>query len=201
MALLEDWEFLRNQVEKLRTEISALELSSNLVLMLIAAEDHRYGKHPGVDMISVFRAIWRSLFCGKREGASTIAMQLVRVTTGRYERTIKRKIIEMYLAMRLTRNFDEHDIPKMYLAVAYYGWKMNGLKQASNRLHLNQSSLTLNEAASIVARLKYPEPKQPSSKRYRQIEERAKYILRRADNLCPYLDVSRFIVRNADGAL
>lgn len=201
MILEKDWELLKSRVASIKAEIGILEVSPILVVMLIAAEDHRYGRHPGVDLISVARAIWRSLFCGKREGASTIAMQLVRAATGRYERTIKRKILEMCLSLRLTSKSHENDIPILYLAVAYYGWKMNGLRQASRRLQLNLSSLSRIEAASIVARLKYPEPKQPTKKRCRQIEERTKYILKRADKLCAYLDKSHLSLGSANGTL
>jgi len=196
-----EWEVIKQQVASIRAENCDLEISSNLVLMLMAAEDHRYGKHPGVDPISVCRAIWKSLFCGKREGASTIAMQFVRVTTGRYERTLKRKLIEMYLSLLLTKKYRESDIPRLYLAAAYYGWKMNGLKQVSKRLRLDMSTLSRIEAASIVARLKYPEPKQLTSKRCLQIDSRVKYILSRADKLHLKLDNAHFSLSSADGTI
>ena len=201
MIFKDEWEALRTRATIIRAELGGFDMSPNLVFMLIAAEDHRYGKHPGVDIISVFRAVWRTLFCGRREGASTIAMQLVRVVTGRYDRTIKRKFVEMCLAVQLTRNFHKNDIPKMYLAIAYYGWKMNGLMQASRRLHLNQSNLSKFEAAFVIARLKYPEPKQPSMERCRQIEERAGHILRREGKFCASLDMSQYKVSNADGTI
>ena len=183
MRLRTDWEIISKRVDIIKRQIEKMEISPNLVALLVAAEDHRYGKHPGVDLISMCRATWKSLFCGKREGGSTIAMQLVRVLTGRFERTIGRKLVEIYLAIRLTRNVDAHDIPRLYLAIAYYGWQMNGLKQASKRLNFNPSNLAQREAASIIARLKYPEPKQVNEKRCIQISERAKHIIDRADRL------------------
>lgn len=201
MIFEEEWELLRQRVTSINASIGALKVSPNLVLMLIAAEDHRYGRHPGVDPLSVARAAWRSVFTHKREGASTIAMQLVRVATGRYERTIKRKIVEMYLALRLTRDFHQSDIPRFYLAAAYYGWKMNGLRQASKRLRLDLSSLSETEAASVVARLKYPEPRQLTKKRRLQIEQRTRHILSRADWLRANCASRRINLSNLDGAL
>lgn len=183
MKLREDWKLIKGRVAKIQTESEKLNISPALITMLISAEDHRYGSHPGVDPVSICRAVWRSLFCGKKEGGSTIAMQLVRVITGRYERTCRRKIAEMYLAVRLTKHVREADLPKLYLWVAYFGWKMNGLVQASQRLKINLSNMAEFEAANIVARLKYPEPQRRDEKRLSKIRERTKYILMRADAL------------------
>lgn len=116
----------------------------------------------------------------EEEGASTIAMQLVRVLTGRYERTLSRKLLEMYAAMRLTKHINKDEIPRLYLFVAYYGWRMNGLIQASNRLNIDFSNCTDYEAASIVARLKYPEPQKYNQNRHNKILARTKHILLQA---------------------
>lgn len=177
MTIREDWLLLKKQVAYLQIEIDEWTISPALVTMLIAAEDHRFGRHLGVDFVSICRAAWRTIFCGRREGASTIAMQLVRVLTGRYERTLRRKLLEMYLAWRMTRYIKQTDIPKLYLFVAYFGWRMNGLVQASRRLNIDLLAVTDLEAASIVARLKYPEPKKYDQTRHGKIQARAMYIL------------------------
>lgn len=183
MQLCKEWQLIKGRVTTIQNESEKLDISPTLVTMLIAAEDHRYGSHPGVDPISICRAVWRSFFCGKREGGSTIAMQLVRVITGRYERTFRRKIAEIYLAMRLTKHVCGAELPKFYLVVAYFGWKMNGLAQASQRLKIDLSNVSELEAANIVAHLKYPEPQRHDEKRLSRIRERTKYILLRAEAL------------------
>ncbi|CNH46157.1 peptidoglycan synthetase [Yersinia intermedia] len=183
MKNCDGWFLLKNKVKKLQVEIDNWNISPVLITMLIAAEDHRFGRHHGVDFISILRAAWRTIFCGKREGASTIAMQLVRVLTGRYERTLRRKLSEMYLAWRLTKYVKQNDIPKLYLFVAYYGWRMNGLVQASHRLNVNLLDVTDFEAACIVARLKYPEPQNFNRLRDDKIKSRAKHIIRNLRNI------------------
>ncbi|HDL6743150.1 TPA: biosynthetic peptidoglycan transglycosylase [Yersinia enterocolitica] len=177
MKISEDWLLIKKQVAQIKIETDGWDISPVLVTMLIAAEDHRFGRHHGVDLVSICRATWRTLFCGRIEGASTITMQLVRVLTGSYERTLKRKLVEMYLALRLTKYINQVDIPKFYLFVAYYGWRMNGLVQASYRLNIDLLTMTDLEAASIVARLKYPEPQKYDRIRLDKIRARAKYIL------------------------
>ena len=183
MKLREDWQIIKERVATIRNESEKLNMSPAFVTMLIAAEDHRYGSHPGVDPMSICRAVWRSFFCGRREGGSTIAMQLVRVITGRYERTFRRKITEMYLAVRLTKHVRESELPEFYLVVGYFGWKMNGLAQVSQRLKIDPTNASELEAANIVARLKYPEPRRQDEKRLSRIRDRTRYILLRADAL------------------
>lgn len=183
MQLRRDWKLIRVRVANLESECDKLSIAPSLITMLIAAEDHRFGSHPGVDPISICRAVWKSLFCGKSEGGSTIAMQLVRVITGRYERTFKRKILEIYLAVRLTNYVCEADLPKLYLVVAYFGWNMDGLAQAAQRLNVDLTMVSKLEAANIIARLKYPEPQGYNEKRLRKIRKRTKHILLRADAL------------------
>lgn len=180
MMINKDWLLLRQQLTHIQNESKCWVISPNLVTMLIHAEDHRFNRHPGVDFIAICRASWSTLFCRRREGASTIAMQLVRVLTGRYERTLSRKLLEMYLAIRLTKYIKKHDIPRLYLFVAYYGWRMNGLIQASHRLHIEISTLTDYEAASVVARLKYPETRKYNQNRHDKILTRTRHILSQA---------------------
>lgn len=201
MQLRKDWQFIKRRAASIQSDTEKLSISPALVTMLIAAEDHRFGSHPGVDPISICRAVWRSVFCGKREGGSTIAMQLVRVITGRYERTIGRKIAEIYYAVRLTKHVRESDLPKLYLTVAYFGWRMNGLAQTSKRLNINLSNLSELEAANVIARLKYPEPSRHDEKRLNKIRERAKHILQRSDNLFLAAPACQYILRKSNGSI
>ena len=178
-----------------------MEISPTLVALLIIAEDHRFSSHPGVDLLSLCRAVWRTLFCGKREGGSTIAMQLVRVITGRYERTIRRKIAEIYFALRLTKQVPKSDIPKLYLSIAYFGWRMNGLKQASSRLNINPASLSLLDSANIIARLKYPEPRRLDNNRLAKINGRVKYIIKRYDYLIETPSIPELSMSESNGTI
>ena len=201
MRIREDWLLIKQQVAHIQSEIENLAISPHLVTMLIAAEDHRFGKHPGVDPISICRAVRKTLYCGKKEGASTIAMQLVRVLTGHYERTLKRKLVEMYLAVRLTICVPNVDLPKIYLFVAYFGWRMNGLLQVSRRLNINLSAMTEVEAASIVARLKYPEPQKYNKIRLGKIQARTKHILSRTNAFTAAIQSPQFQLGDTNGTL
>ena len=146
--------------------------------LLISGEDHRYFGHNGIDLIAICRVLWRRLAWGVREGASTIEMQTVRILTRRYERTFRRKIKEMLLATSVTYVISKEELPAVYLRIAYFGWRMNGLNQACRRLDLNSSFLTFYEAAALIARLKYPEPRQAPLPRRKQILRRAQHLIK-----------------------
>jgi membrane peptidoglycan carboxypeptidase len=153
-------------------------VSPFLVRLLISAEDHRYFRHAGVDLIAVYRAVWRRVAWGKVEGASTIEMQMTRVVTGNYERTWKRKIKEILLATQVNETIPKTDLPAVYLRRAYFGWRMNGLKQACDRLGLRAGSMTLPDAASVISRLKYPQPRFLLRARWSKIKGRQRHIMR-----------------------
>ena len=70
--------------------------------LLVSGEDHRHGRHAGFNAHAICRAIWyRVAFC-RREGASTIEQQIVRVLTHRFEPTVSRKVRELMLATLLS---------------------------------------------------------------------------------------------------
>ena len=169
-------------IEEVTTKSSHDILSDHLYNYLIAGEDHRFWFHFGVDPIGLLRAIWRTKVYKKREGGSTIAMQLVRTLTKNYQLSTSRKLKEIYLATKLTHTFEKKEILKTYLLVAYYGWSMHGIKQACARLKLDPKNLTPYDAASLIARLKYPEPRHYSNIKKAKIDSRTNHILKRFNN-------------------
>lgn len=179
-----EWKALIKTIEDIELpSFDKILYSHELHKLLIAGEDHRFMYHRGVDIIALCRAVWRTFFCRRREGGSTIAMQLVRVLTGKYEVTFTRKTLEIYLALRMTKYLPKEKIITLYLSVAYFGWNMNGIKQAIEELKYDPHNLSLREAASLIARLKYPEPKSFSKRREKLINVRTDYILTRYEKL------------------
>ena len=146
--------------------------------LLVSGEDHRHGAHPGFDSWAICRALVRRIVSNRREGASTIEQQIVRVITNRFERTLRRKVREVFLASLVASHFPKGLIPSVYLLIGYYGWHMNNYRQACRRLCLNPSTLSLDGASDIVARLKYPEPQVMPSRRSGQIALRKQHLKR-----------------------
>lgn len=157
------------------TDFTDLDTLSKL---LISGEDHRFFYHIGFDSIAIARAIKNRLLHNKVEGASTIEQQLVRVLTSDYQRTFSRKIREILLATTLTSVVPKRVIPKIYLNVAYFGKDMTGLQQTFAELQISKADeISLDDAASIISRIKYPQPTKENNKRLTQIEMRKQHLI------------------------
>ena len=156
----------------------ANESAEKLINFLIVAEDHRYKYHIGFDLIAIFRSILKYIFYDKKEGASTIEQQLVRVVICDYRYNICRKIKEIILACYVKSVFEKKHIALIYLNIAYYGTKYQSLDAILEKFDLTKSDHIDNRTcAEIIARLKYPEPLICSAHRNIQIEMRVKHIL------------------------
>ena len=174
------WQEVRVSVERLEQELvpeTARHPNERMCRFLILAEDRRLGRHPGVDMLALCRAAWKVYFCRSRQGGSTIAMQMVRTLTGRYERTLWRKILEICLAVLVSRHVPAARLPVFYLSCAYYGWRMNNFEQACSRLGIDPNSTSALDDAQLVARLKYPQPRRSDAVGMSKITRRGNHIL------------------------
>lgn len=143
-----------------------------LIELLTIAEDIRFRSHYGVDPIGIARAIV-AMIKGNIQGASTIEQQLVRTVIGRYERTLLRKVREQMIANLISLKYCKRDIANTYLNIAYYGYELIGYKS----LVLKYKKSDLEFLATVVARLKYPEPKIHSGTWEHKINKRRKIIL------------------------
>jgi penicillin-binding protein 1A len=177
--LRKEWAALRSQVI---THYKILSNGSQPVApllaqqLLISGEDHRHRRHRGFDLYAICRAMWNRLTYGRREGASTIEQQIVRVLTNRFEPTISRKIREVLLAALLNEAIPKSVMPKLYLSIGYFGWRMNGFVQACRRLDIRTETLSMEEAGALVARLKYPQPHVLPLSRLMQINRRRDHL-------------------------
>lgn len=142
---------------------------------VVVAEDHRNYLHYGMDFIAIIRAAIQC-FKGNIQGASTIEQQFVRVAIGNYERTIKRKVREIFLALLISSRHSKKDISKAYLSVAYYGTGLTGLSGIKSLLKNHSHSATYDEAISVVSRLKYPETDINKKLWFEKHERRKLYI-------------------------
>ena len=77
---------------------------------VVAVEDKRFYKHPGFDIISIGRAVKNDIEAGQLiEGGSTITQQLAKNMYFSQERSITRKAAELFMALKLERNYDKKE--------------------------------------------------------------------------------------------
>lgn len=154
-----------------------LELSvlTNVQAAVLFLEDRRFFLHRGFELRAPLRVVKR-IVLGKRAGAvSTIDQQLVRIITGRYERTLRRKLREALLAFLLNFHRSKAAIFYTYLHEAYFGYRLEGCELTSRFLFSKPASeLSVEEASFISCLLARPLPKAvfdriESEKNFREI--------------------------------
>lgn len=132
----------------------------------------------GVDPRGLVRALWRNTVSGGvREGASTITQQYVRLTSLTQEKTLRRKIQEAFLALRVESTMSKEDILLGYLNTAYFGAGAYGIDAASRRYFgKGAKALTLPEAAMLAGLVRAPSQLAPT-RNFGGAKERADIVL------------------------
>jgi penicillin-binding protein 1A len=156
------------------------QMPSMLVDAFVAAEDARFYKHQGIDLISIVRAFFKNLEAGTIvQGGSTITQQVTKSFLLTPERSYKRKLREAILAYRIDKKISKEDVLYLYLNQIYLGHGAYGVQAASEN-YFGKSVKNLNLAeCSMLAGL----PQAPSRYSPFRHPERAKqrqiYVLNR----------------------
>jgi len=163
-----------------RIVIPLAEMPRTLTDAFVAAEDSRFYKHLGIDLISIARAFFKNLEAGTIvQGGSTITQQVTKSFLLTPERSYKRKFKEAILAYRIDKAFTKEDILYLYLNQIYLGHGAYGVEAASeNYFGKHAKDLNLAECAMLAglpqAPSKYSPFKHPERAKQRQI-----YVLNR----------------------
>ena len=89
---------------------------------LVAVEDRRFYKHNGFDIIGTTRAIYNDIKANELlEGGSTISQQLAKNLYFPQDNTLQRKIAEIFMAMKIEREYEKEDVLEFYVNGIYYG--------------------------------------------------------------------------------
>ena len=141
-----------------REQVSLDQISPYLVDAVIAEEDNRFYEHSGVDFYGIFRALIKNTQAGRiRQGASTVTQQLARNVFDLRDRTYDRKILEVFLAMRIERFVPKKKIMELYLNRVYFGGGLYGAEAAAKGYFGKPAKeLSVGEAAMLAALLKSP---------------------------------------------
>jgi penicillin-binding protein 1A len=170
--------------EERRSLISIKEVPEQLKLAILAAEDERFYQHTGIDYLGVARAAYANLTQGgRRQGASTITMQVARNFFLSSEKTLTRKLYEALLAFKIENNLEKDQILELYVNQIYLGQRAYGFAAAS-QIYFGKSldKLTLPEAAILAGLPKAPSAYNPVANPQRA-RQRQQYVLRRMREL------------------
>jgi len=162
-------------------------IPKKLVQAFIASEDSAFFDHPGFDVVGIAGAAWKNFSSGRvRGGGSTLTQQTAKallISSEGYEKgrekTIRRKVKELLLALELERKFTKEEILWLYLNNVYLGHHSYGVQSAAeNYFRKNVEDLTLPEMALIAGLPQAPSRYSPFTNP-KNASERREYVLRR----------------------
>jgi penicillin-binding protein 1C len=136
--------------EKYRVFTPLDRISPRLVQATLLHEDRFFGEHPGVNPVAVLRAAWHFCRGERRGGASTITMQLARLSAHMETRTLHGKLAQMLRALEFERHYSKAQLLEAYLNLAPYGRNIEGVGAASEIYFGKEpAQLTLHEAIAL----------------------------------------------------
>lgn len=146
----------------------------------IAVEDGSFYRHYGVDPKGIARALWEIVTTGEKGvGGSTITQQLARGLYLSNEKTFKRKIIEIFTAIRLERSMSKDEILELYLNKIFLGQRAYGVAAAAEVYYgKTLDQLNIAECAMLAALPKAPSDLNPIHDPTAAVERR-NYVLQR----------------------
>ena len=150
----------------------------SLLQAVLAAEDHRFFDHPGVDLRGLMRAAWVNLRTGRvAQGGSTITQQLVKNRLLDPKRTFRRKLDEAWLATLIEWRYSKERILEAYLNEVYLGQRgsiaIRGVSSASRAYFRKEvHQVTVAEAALLAGMIRAPNTYSPGVNPVRARERR-----------------------------
>ena len=134
------------------------EVSPHFLAAILAREDNRFYDHPGIDVIGIARAAVRNLKDRSAvQGASTITMQLARNSFGMFQKTLDRKLVEIFIALRIESKYTKSEILEAYVNRIYYGSGIYGVERASQKYFGKPAAdMSLSESALLAGIIRGP---------------------------------------------
>ena len=163
-------EVIKEFAEERRIEVPFAKIPDILIKAIIATEDPRFFSHKGVDTMGILRAIKEDVIklgrgsLSRPQGGSTITQQLARSLFLYSQQTIRRKLKEMFLALRIEKQYSKEKILELYCNQFYLGHGVYGVETASNLFFgKSVSDLNLEEAALVAGIFRGPSIYSPYS--------------------------------------
>lgn len=165
--------------EERRTFIKIKDVPLHMRQAILAIEDDRFYDHIGIDIYGILRAIVSNVKAGSKQGASTITQQVARNFFLSNERTLKRKIYEILLSLKLERQLTKDQIFELYINQIYLGERAYGFASAAQiYFGIPLSKVSIEQAAMLAGIPKAPAANNPR-KNFVRAKQRSNYILER----------------------
>ena len=173
------------------TTVKFEDISDNIKNAVVATEDRTFYKNSG---INIKRTILAVMTLGKFGGGSTITQQLAKNAYLTQKQTVDRKAKELFLALEINKKYEKNDILTMYLNNSYFGNGIWGIQDASLKYYgKSAKDISVEEAATLVGILKWPEA-------YNPLYKEGKFAKDRRDTVLQNMVNTKFITQDVANA-
>jgi penicillin-binding protein 1A len=161
--------------EQRRTLLAQKDIPKVFLQALVAVEDSNFYEHGGIDVKGIARAAWHDLTTMSfQQGASTLTQQLSRNLFLKPDKTPRRKLQEMMLAMQIEQRYSKDEILRMYCNQVYMGHGRYGLAAAAEfYFGKHAAELDLAESALLAGLIQRPEGLSPFKNADASVRRRA----------------------------
>ena len=160
-----------------RTSVPLAKVPEHVRHAVLAAEDRRFYSQPGISPTGVLRAAWANVRGGEiSQGGSTITQQYARAQYLTQERSFRRKLREVLIAVKLDRTYSKDQVLEHYLNTIYFGRNAYGIDAAAEAyFDRPASALTAEQGAVLAGLIRAPSVLDPrlepeaATRRFRQV--------------------------------
>lgn len=146
-----------------RTDVKLSQVPQYVQDAVIAAEDRGFYTEPGVSIRGTVRAAVNDVLGRSTQGGSTITQQYVKNAYLNSDQTLTRKLKELAISLKLSRQYSKHDILQNYLNTIYFGRQAYGIEAAAKAYFgVDISKVTVAQGALLAAVIKSPEYYDPA---------------------------------------
>lgn len=163
-VLTADGKLIATFGETRRIPVSIDQVPDMLKHAVLSAEDADFYSHPGVDWRGVTRAAFHVVTSGgnKTQGGSTITQQVARNFFLSPQKLYSRKLMEMFIALRMENEFSKDQILELYLNKMFLGHRSYGVAAAAEYYYGKKlDQLTIAQCASIASTFQLPSAVNP----------------------------------------
>ena len=163
-----------------RESITLKEMPQNIQDAVVAAENRTFWTDKGIDPKGILRAAFNNASGNSTQGASTITQQYVKILYLTQERSLKRKLKEAVLSLKIQRQLSKSRILEGYLNTIYFGRGAYGIQAAANAyFDIDAKDLSLRQAGVLATVLNNPTNFDPANGKSnkRALKERYRYVI------------------------
>ncbi len=155
--------------QQYRLWVPLADIAPALVDAVVLYEDRAYAWHPGVNPLALIRSAWATATGARRQGGSTLTMQLARRVYRIDSRSVQGKLQQIAAALWLEARYSKHDLLEAYLNLAPYGGNIEGVGAAS-LVYFGKRAADLTTAEALTLAVI---PQNPRARGPRQTENSA----------------------------